>query len=208
MSHVRSFSEGGPEGEYLYTIQNKKKVRIGGPYPSPEHATAMSKAVSEAVGEGSVAEYKKWLSANNDLFTLDTESKGLLDYEEAGLPRGDLWLSQFPAFMTGITPESWFDHYAASKKLNVPWDASNEERRAVAVKKTDDLKSRMGDLSILDQFKLSGLSAAHQGLQGLAGTALDLGFPAYRKKRYPNYQDWRGNLDSIWDSPRKKKRAN
>jgi hypothetical protein len=167
----------------------------------------MSKAVSEAVGEGSVAEYKKWLSANNDLFTLDTEPKGLLDYEmeRTGIPK---WLSQFPAFMTGITPESWFDHYTASKKLNIPWDASNAERRAVAVKKTDDLKSRMGDLSILDQFKLSGLSAAHQGFQGLAGTALDLGFPAYRKKRYPNYQDWRGNLDSIWDSPRKKKRAN
>ena len=85
MSHVRSGSFTDESGlAYLWTTKevNGKDVPVhllGGPYPSDEHADAMSKAVSEAVGEGTVADYKKWLSDNNDLFKMDTSMRGLLD---------------------------------------------------------------------------------------------------------------------------------
>lgn len=206
MSHVRSFSEGGPEGEYLYTIQNKKKVRIGGPYPSPEHATAMSKAVSEAVGEGSIAEYKKWLSSNNDLFKMDTRIRGLLDPERKP-SKATLYANAPLGLIAGVSPEDWTYHTRYSATKDIPWNSPDEERRAVSADKTQDLIDRTGELSYLDKIKLSIAGGMHQGFQGLPATALGMRFPSYHTKRYPNYQDYLGNLDSIWDSPRKKKKS-
>ena len=199
MSHVRSFSEGGPEGEYLYTIQNKKKVRIGGPYPSPEHATAMSKAVSEAVGEGSVAEYRKWLSSNNDLFTLSTRMGGISKPPLMRRPGdGDLTHSLTAWGLLDIPYNSWRDHQIFSSKNNIPFSAPEDERRAAARTKTDDLVNRMGDLSPWERFKLSALGAGHQARQGWI-----------TEEWKPNWYDYKGNLDSIWDfDRRKKKRAN
>lgn len=199
MSHVRSFSEGGPEGEYLYTIQNKKKVRIGGPYPSPEHATAMSKAVSEAVGEGSVAEYKKWLSANNDLFVLSTRMGGIPKSPLMKRPGDDvLTHSLTPWGLLDIPYDSWREHEIFSNKHNLPFSAPEDERRAASRTKTDNLMGLMGDVSLWDRAKLATLGAGYQVKQGL-----DTG------EWSPNWYDYKGNWDSIWDFDRKKKkRAN
>ena len=53
MSHVKSYSMGGPDGIYLYS----NGVRIGGPYPDEDTATRESIRVSQLVGEGSIEEY-------------------------------------------------------------------------------------------------------------------------------------------------------
>lgn len=206
MSHVKSFSEGGPNGEYLYTMQNGKKVRIGGPYRSPEHATEMSKAVSKAVGHGSVEDYKKWLSSNSSLFKMDTKMRGIPPQKKnfsESIPYAN---RPFSSIIAGVSPKDWANHVEYSAMQNIPWSASNEERRAVARDKTDDLMQRIGPTSYLDKLKLTAGGLLYQGGQGLLGSAINLGFPTAKKIRFPNFQDFIGNYSSIWDLPKKKKK--
>lgn len=195
MAHIKSFSEGSPSGEYLYTIQNGQKILLGGPYVNPAHATAMSKAVSEAIGHGSIADYRAWLMENDSLFRPDTEMKGF--YPE--ISESEKMAAKPFAMMARVSPEDWVRHVNYSVTKDIPWNSSNEERRAVARDKTDDLMNRMENPSYLDKINLSVGAGLHQGRQGLLGSALDLVFPTAREIRFPNYQDFVGNLSSIWD---------
>tara|TARA_R110002012_G_C11415234_1_gene587559 strand:- start:76 stop:693 length:618 start_codon:yes stop_codon:yes gene_type:complete len=199
MAHVRSFSEGSPSGEYLYTIQNGKKVLLGGPYVSPEHATAMSKAVSGAVGHGSVADYRAWLMENDSMFKPDTEMRGLPTQEKTPSESIPYANRPFSSILAGVSPEDWVNHARYSATKTIPWSASNEERRAASRDKTDDLMQRIGPTSYLDKIKLTAGGGLYQGGQGLIGSALDLAFPTAREIRFPNFQDFVGNVSSIWD---------
>ena len=62
MAHVHSYSQRDEDGIFLY---DKKKRRIGGPYATEEEATKASKAVSEAMGERPVEDYKEFLRETN-----------------------------------------------------------------------------------------------------------------------------------------------
>ena len=205
MSHVRSGSFTDESGmAYLWTTKevNGRPVpveRIGGPYPSDEHADAMSKAVSEAVGEGSIAEYKKWLSANNDLFVLSTRMGGIPKSPLMKLPGDDVFThSLTPWGLLDIPYDSWREHEIFSNKHNLPFSAPEDERRAASRTKTDNLIDFLGDVRVWDRAKLAALGAGHQVKQGL-----DTG------EWSPNWYDYKGNWDSIWDFDRKKKkRAN
>lgn len=66
MGHVKSESFDTDGGVYLYTKENAKnphgvRERLGGPFKSHDHATKMSKEVSNKVGHGSRDEYKKYI---------------------------------------------------------------------------------------------------------------------------------------------------
>lgn len=205
MAHVKSFSEGGPEGEYLYTLQGKKKILLGGPYPSIEHADAMSKAVSKAVGHGSVADYKSWLKQNDSMLRPDTRMRGMPPQKKNFSESTPYANRPFSSVIAGVSPEDWANHVKYSAMQNIPWSASNKERRAVSRKKTDDLMKRIGPTSYLDKIKLTTGGLLHQGGQGLLGSAINLGFPTAQKISFPNFQDFIGNVSSIWDLPKKKK---
>jgi len=62
MAHVHSYSQRDADGIFLY---DKHKRRIGGPYATEEEATRASKAVSEAMGERPVEDYKGFLRETN-----------------------------------------------------------------------------------------------------------------------------------------------
>ena len=62
MAHVHSYSQRDEDGIFLY---DKNKRRIGGPYATEEEATRASKAVSEAMGERPVEDYKEFLRETN-----------------------------------------------------------------------------------------------------------------------------------------------
>ena len=96
----------------------------------------------------------------------------------------------------GISGEEWVKHLKKSKSLNLPYSAPEDDRIAAAREKTDDLMSRMGDISLWDRAKLSFLGAGYQAKQGLLS------------EWSPNWYDYKGNWDSIWDFEKKKKRDN
>ena len=62
MSHVNSYNQRDEDGIFLYDKYNR---RIGGPYATEEEATRASKAVSEALGERPVEDYRKFLQETN-----------------------------------------------------------------------------------------------------------------------------------------------
>ena len=62
MSHVNSYNQRDADGIFLYDKYNR---RIGGPYATEEEATRASKAVSEALGERPVEDYRKFLQETN-----------------------------------------------------------------------------------------------------------------------------------------------
>ena len=66
MGHVKSESFDTDGGIYLYTKDNPKnphnvRERLGGPFKSHDHATAISKETSKKVGHGSREEYKQYI---------------------------------------------------------------------------------------------------------------------------------------------------
>ena len=202
MAHVKSFSEGGPEGEYLYTIQDEKKILLGGPYPSIEHADAMSKAVSKAVGHGSVADYKSWLKQNDSLFRPDTRMRGIENKPRTMrlLGHDDLTHYSKPWGFLGIPYEEWREHEIKSMGMNVPWDADSGVRRRVQREKTQDLIDRMGgELTPWQKTRLMLGGAVHQGFQG-AGNIKQQGLLEMLTS-WPNAVDYGANLSTIWDAP-------
>jgi len=62
MSHVNPYNQRDADGIFLYDKYNR---RIGGPYATEEEATRASKAVSEALGERPVEDYRKFLQETN-----------------------------------------------------------------------------------------------------------------------------------------------
>ena len=67
MAHVHSYSQRDEDGIFLY---DKNKRRIGGPYATEEEATIASKAVSEAMGERPVEDYKEFFHDTAFFFKL------------------------------------------------------------------------------------------------------------------------------------------
>ena len=62
MPHVNSYNQRDEDGIFLYDKYNR---RIGGPYATEEEATRASKAVSEALGERPVEDYRRFLQETN-----------------------------------------------------------------------------------------------------------------------------------------------
>jgi len=62
MAHVNSSSFQDPDGIFLYQMEgDKRKRRIGGPYPSNEDADNASRLVSQMVGEAPIEDYIEFL---------------------------------------------------------------------------------------------------------------------------------------------------
>jgi hypothetical protein len=62
MAHVNSRSFQDPDGIFLYQMEgNRRKRRIGGPYPSNEAADEASRLASQMVGESSIEDYVGFL---------------------------------------------------------------------------------------------------------------------------------------------------
>ena len=58
MAHVNSSSFQDPDGIFLYQMEgNRRKRRIGGPYPSNEAADEASRLASQVVGEAPIEDY-------------------------------------------------------------------------------------------------------------------------------------------------------
>jgi len=72
MSHIKSFSEESNGKEYLYTTQvvdgKKYKIKLGGPFDTPEQATFASKQASRLLGESSLQDYKNLVGAIADAY--------------------------------------------------------------------------------------------------------------------------------------------
>ena len=82
MGHVKSESFDTDGGIYLYSKENAKnphgvRKRLGGPFKSHKHAEKVSKEASRNVGEGSIAEYKKYIRGSlRSPSLLSRKSKG------------------------------------------------------------------------------------------------------------------------------------
>ena len=131
----------------------------------------------------------------------------------------------------GLSGDDWVEHLEYSNSLNLPYDASKEDRIRVSKLKTEDLIRRMtrsgkepekvtewlgeetydwykpekvggryrfpNELSLPQKVDLTIKGALHNAVQGFDNPVPF--WEGIKKKRFPNWQDFKGILDTVWD---------
>ena len=91
MAHVTSASFQDQDGIFLYQMEgDRRKRRIGGPYPSNRAADDASRLVSQMVGEAPVEDYIEFLKSprRTTSFEGDMQLRPAPERELQGYPRG------------------------------------------------------------------------------------------------------------------------
>jgi hypothetical protein len=150
------------EDEFWDGVMSGKLQPIAGPYASEEEANRKSNLASQIVGEAPIEDYEVFLRGPVRSISFEgvpTQSEGLLIQEENGLmntspvetpPPAKEWTEEEKERIwwawngkLGLSGDDWVEHLEYSSSLDLPYDATKENRIRVSKLKTEDLIRRM-----------------------------------------------------------------